>query len=140
MIGSREPKCWSTSSSLVPGHDVLESDKHGMPHVEFARDIGRRHGDGVGLASGGGVWFEMTARFPPLVDGLFTGSGVEVFRELDASLFCCLGVCRSEGWGEGSGVGGDEIRGRGRSRCVAERGGKHTWNCSAGCLASNHRE
>ena len=65
--------------------------------MEFSCDIGRGHGDGVGLARGGGVWFEMTAGFPPLVNGLFTGGGVEVFRELDASLFCCLGVCRNEG-------------------------------------------
>jgi hypothetical protein len=78
-----------------------------MSHVEFARDVGRGHGDGVGLARGCGVWFEMTAGFPPLVDGLFTCSGIEVFRELYASLFCCLGICRNEGcegWREKRGV------------------------------------
>eukprot|EP00967_Tisochrysis_lutea_P120479 scaffold197576_cov18-Tisochrysis_lutea.AAC.3 len=51
--------------SLFPAPH-LDGCKHGMPHVQFARDVGRWHGDCIRWPLGVLLWTEVAPRLPPM--------------------------------------------------------------------------
>ena len=65
MICAWQPQGGSVAHACIAGHDVLQSHKHCMAHVQSAGDIWWRHGHGEGPASGRVIWLELATLFPP---------------------------------------------------------------------------
>jgi hypothetical protein len=91
MVCPWKPEHCAASHSLVSSDDVLESNKHGMAHVETARDVWWGHAHGVRLARGPGLGPEKAPRLPPFVQGLF-GRWLEVLAQLGVP--CRRAVCK----------------------------------------------
>ncbi len=65
MICAWQPQCGPVTHPCKTCHDVLQRDKHGMPHVQPAGHIGRRHGHRKWLAFACVLWLKHAILFPP---------------------------------------------------------------------------
>ena len=65
MICAWQPQGGSVAHACIARHDVLQSHKHCMAHMQSACDIWRWHGHGEWPASGRFIWLELAIMFPP---------------------------------------------------------------------------
>ena len=64
MVGARLPQHVLAAHPLEADQDVLDGIVERVPHVQRARDIGRRDHDGEGIGLGAAARLEETAGFP----------------------------------------------------------------------------
>ena len=65
MICAWQPQCGPVTHPCKTCHDVLQRDKHGMPHMQPASHVGGRHGHGKWLAFACVLWLKHAILFPP---------------------------------------------------------------------------
>src|SRR5262249_50403188 len=70
MILTGHPQRPVTEHAMVADHDVLQGRRDGVPEVERASDVGRRHADDEGSPTGILTRLEVAVVFPPLVEAL----------------------------------------------------------------------
>ena len=68
VVGAGQPQGRVALHPLEPGQDILQGAVQSMAHVQLARDVRGRHGNGKGLLLGVGVAVEAVAVHPHLVD------------------------------------------------------------------------
>lgn len=131
VVGSWQPQDGSTPHAMEARQDILQGHKHGVAHVQAARDIGRGHGEYVGLfvvVGVLGVRSKATRGLPPLVHVGLEESGLVLVEH--GTLLVENIVGRSGRLG-GSG-GGHPASADARGRCGEEQWHGTTGRRSAG--------
>ena len=65
VICAWQPQCGPVTHPCKTCHDVLQRDKHGMPHMQPAGHIGGRHGHRKWVAFACVFWLKHAVFFPP---------------------------------------------------------------------------
>ena len=71
VVGAGQPEHFLAVHARLAGEDVLDGVVQHVPHVEHARDVGRRDDDGIGRLGGRGVGDEAVLLQPELIPLLF---------------------------------------------------------------------
>jgi hypothetical protein len=71
MVGARLPEHVAAAHALEAHENVLDGVVERMPHVQRARDVGRRNDDGIGLGLGLAARLEIAALLPAIIEAGF---------------------------------------------------------------------
>ena len=77
VVHARLPERVAAGHPVVADQDVLDREGQGVTDVQAARDVGRRHGDGIGLGLGRGIGGEGAGLLP-----LFVASAFDLLRPI----------------------------------------------------------
>jgi len=81
MVGARHPVGIVALHAVAADQDVHEGLLEGMPHVQRARDVGRRELDAIGLRTGIARMAEIAALLPFGIPASLNAVRVEAFVE-----------------------------------------------------------
>ena len=93
MVCAGHPKRGIALHALIANEDVLPGFVHGVAHVKLARDVGRRHHNGIGLFALVALGVKHAAFLPGAVQPVLHLGGVVHFFQLfhsDSSLLPSL--------------------------------------------------
>lgn len=87
MICAWQPQRGPVTHPCKTCHDVLQRDKHGMPHMQPAGHVGGRHGHRKRLAFACVLWLKHAALFPPATSkSVLIGTSQEHYQDAEPCL------------------------------------------------------
>lgn len=121
-----QPQDGPTSHSMESRQNILQSDENSVSHVESSGDVGRRHGQDVGLSSVRiafflglfGIWLEASTGFPPLINVAFE-FGRSIVSQSGLFVFEVVGARSGRFFARGGGC--QAKRGRGSPKGIFRR-------------------